>query len=66
MLFSLLLFIATHKVEEMEIYVVLFLIIVSILFPRLASAQFSKLERAFAQLARRANTSRGLPSVSWP
>jgi hypothetical protein len=43
----------TNKVDAMEWYIVLFFVVVSILFPRLASAQFAKLERAFARLARR-------------
>jgi hypothetical protein len=43
----------SHKVEEMEKYAVLFVIVVSFLIPRLASSQFAAVERAFGRLARR-------------
>ncbi len=39
-------------VEEMEWYVVLLIVVISLLFPRLASAQFAALKRAFARIAR--------------
>lgn len=43
----------SHAVEEMEWYLVLLAVVLSLLLPRLASGQFSKLERAFARIARR-------------
>ncbi len=46
-------FLTTHNVEEIEKYAVLIVIVVSFLLPRLASAQFTALERALARLARR-------------
>jgi hypothetical protein len=43
----------SSKVDDMEWYFVLFVFIVSIVIPRLASSQFAPLERTFAQFARR-------------
>jgi len=43
----------SHAVEEMELYLVLLAVVVSLLLPRLASGQFSTLERGFARIARR-------------
>lgn len=40
-------------VDGMEWYFVLLILIASLLYPRLASAQFAALERAFARIARR-------------
>ena len=43
----------SHAVEEMEWYLVLLAVVVSLLLPRLASGQFSTLERGFGRIARR-------------
>jgi hypothetical protein len=45
--------VTSYKVVEMEWYVVLFVVVVSFVFPRLAAAQFARLEGGFARFARR-------------